>query len=196
MGGSRTSGSSRGNGIGERRHRRTPQHLERALLQCARTARRPGILASVAGICGAGMRFHRTFCLSALSQSMAPDSLAAMDDRSFSRRLARGSSALSYAVSAGSGGQPGSARCRRHRPLHLGCSLPEHRIAGGSDNTGLFRRHSVGLVCGCAAHIVRQGRGDPWLPTVGRAVLRSRRHSYRALDRPSLDRAQFRAATP
>ncbi len=134
--------------------------------------------------------------LSALPQPVAPDPLAALDDRPLSRRLAARRQSLSDAAARRRRRQPGPAHRRGYPAFRRADAGARHRAIECGRDPRIVHRHSLGLVQPRPATSVRQGYPDPRLSGVGRLDLRVARDAADPFDRLAAGRAQFPATAP
>ena len=140
----------------------------------------------------AGRDLYGAAGLPELSESVAANPLAALDDPDLSAAMAQHRQPLSHAASRRRRRQSGPAHRRRHQNVHrFGRRLrhpadrpwaPQRR-----GDALLVRRHLVDFVGGCAADAVR--RGHPRLSGAGRADLCDHRHHAHSPDRLAVDLA-------
>ena len=131
-----------------------------------------------------GDSLHRARRLSALSQSMAADPLAALDDAAISRPLARGRQPLSHAAARRRRRQPRPAHCRRHQPVRRPHAFSQHWIAQRDRHAVFLRGDPVDALGSRPAPSVRRDLRHSGLSGVGGAALRAGRnhpHSPRGL---------------
>ena len=178
----------------DRRHHGADQRVERPLLQCAAGSKLERLRLPARLFLRAGDDLHSARGLSALSQSMAADPLAALADLALPRSLDGGRQSLPHAAHGRRRRQSGPAHLRGHRAVHpidLG-----HRPATAQflRHAVLVHGHPVVAVGGGAAARVRAGLRYSGLPVMGGADLCLHRHRTHASDRPPADRAQLPTA--
>ncbi len=91
--------------------------------------------------------------LPALSQSMASDPLAAVDDHALSRRMAARRQPLSHAAAGRRRRQPGSAHLRRRQAVRRANAEHHGWPAERGGDVGIVRHHPVGTLRRCAADV-------------------------------------------
>ena len=139
---------------------------------------------------------HRARGLSALSQPVAPDPLAALDDRALPRRLARRRQPLPHAACSATPPTTRTSASPRTSSMFIerdadpiGLGLLSAVVTLGSFVVILW-----GLSAAAPLHLFGIDVDDPRLSGLGGADLRGGRHAAHASDRPAADRAQLQPA--
>ena len=175
-------------------HQRAAEPVEQPLLQRAAGPQLGRLRQRAAVLLHPRRRLYLARGLSALPQPVAPDPLAAMDDQSLSRKLARRRQPLPHAASGRRRRQPRPAHRRRHPDVRRAHADHRHRPAQRAGDARLVRHHPMDAVGRGAAAPVRQRMEYPGLSGVGRADLCVGRHLFHASDRLAAGRAQFQPA--
>ena len=141
----------------------------------------------------------RPFCvvlvgLPALSQPVAADPLAALDDHHISRRVAARRQSLPHAAAGRRRRQSGPAHHRRRQAVRRANAEYRRRPAEFGRDAGVLCHHPVGTVGGRAAAHVRPRVRNPRLSGVGRADLCHLRNGADAVDRLAAGQSRFPAA--
>ncbi len=165
------------------RNRCSVQPVAEPLLQCAAGEELGQFRQGNGYLYSPGVLRHRACSLPALSQSMAANPLAALDDHQISRRMAARRQPLPHAAPGGRGRQSGPAHHRRRQTVRRTHARYWRRVIELGSDAGVFCRHPVGVVRGVSPHDFRQGVRDPRLSGMGRADLRHLRNGADAVDR-------------
>ena len=135
--------------------------------------------------------------LSALSQPVAPDPLAQLDDHPISRRMAARRQPLPHAAARRRRRQPRPA----HRPTTSRCSSSKHWTSASTLLNSIVTFFSFviilwGLSNEAPLHLFGSAYADSRLSGLGRTDLFDLRHRADAVDRLPARQSRFRAAAP
>ena len=127
-----------------RRHQRAPQRMEQPLLQRPAGSQLGQLRQGAPVFLRSRGALHSRRRLPALSQSMAADSLAALDDGAVPRRMAQGQQSLSHAAARRRRRQSRPAHRRRSQAVRRQHALDRHRDAVLDRHAGLRSSSSCG----------------------------------------------------
>ena len=126
-----------------------------------------------------GSDLYRARGLPTLSQSMAADPVAALDDAALPRSLAGRRQSLPHAAARRCRRQSRPAHCRGHQHVHRSHADDQRRVAQRDRDAGLLRGDPVDALRGRPAPSVRCELDHSRLPGVGGAALcRGRNHAH------------------
>ena len=165
------------------RDQRSAEPVEQPLLQCAAGEELGRLRQGNRHLLHPGHVLHRACGVPALSQSVASDPLAALDDQPLSGRMAARRQPLSHAASGRCRRQSGPAHHRRRENVRRSNAEYLRRPVERGGDAGVLRRHPVGSVGGSAVDDFRQRVRHPRLSGMGRADLCGFRNGADALDR-------------
>ncbi len=138
-----------------------------------------------------GDDLYRARGLPTLSQSMAADPVAALDDAVLPRSLACRRQSLPHAAPRRCRRQSRPAHCRGYQHVHRSHADDHRRIAQRDRDAVLLRGDSMDALRGSPAPSVRCGLRHSRLPGVGGAALRGGRNHADPSHRLAADLAQF-----
>ena len=179
-----------------RRAGRAAQSVAQPLLQCAAGKGLERLHPRNHRLHRARHDLRRDRGLSALSEPVAPDSLAQLADHQISRRVAARRQSLPHAVAGRCGRQPRPAHLRRHQDVRRANAGRGPHPAELHRDVRLLRDDPVGAVERGAVASVRRRLDDSRLSGLGRADLLDLRHRADAVDRRPARQSRFRAAAP